>query len=90
MAKCGYYSRYVSTSLKVIVLHNLVWSYLIKPPISDTESDPCGQFAFLESELAESNSTQQKVIILGHIPPTPDIFKITSNGDFSSLEKDMY
>ncbi|EKF28798.1 hypothetical protein MOQ_006927, partial [Trypanosoma cruzi marinkellei] len=42
--RCGYYLRAFSPTFRVIVLHTLLWSYSIEPPIPAGEEDPCGQF----------------------------------------------
>ncbi|RNF00778.1 beta-fructofuranosidase-like protein [Trypanosoma rangeli] len=88
--RCAYYLRVVSPTLRVIVLHSLVWCHEVHPSIPDTEADPCGQFQFLTTELANARKAHAKVIILTHIPPYIDLWKLLRTGSFTAVAENMY
>ncbi|KPI82834.1 hypothetical protein ABL78_8154 [Leptomonas seymouri] len=88
MAKCGYYTHEMAT-VNVIVLHTLLWTFRLRPELSDSISDPCNQFAFLESELQKVRSSGKRAIILGHIPPGLNTFNVLRGG-FNTLERDIF
>ncbi|CAJ1036001.1 putative Glycosyl hydrolase family 32 N-terminal domain/Glycosyl hydrolase family 32 C terminal [Leishmania shawi] len=90
MSKCGYYSGIASAQLRVLALHTLVWTYKLSPALPDTETDPCGQLGWMESEINAARAAGQKVIIIGHIPPQPDVFRVISRGAVGPVEDDMY
>ncbi|CAG9582415.1 beta-fructofuranosidase-like protein [Leishmania major strain Friedlin] len=90
MSECGYYSGIASAHLRVLGVHTLVWTYNLSPALSDTETDPCGQLAWMESEINAARAAGQKVIIIGHIPPQPDVFRIINRGAVGPVEDDMY
>ncbi|KPA85929.1 beta-fructofuranosidase-like protein [Leptomonas pyrrhocoris] len=90
MAGCGFYSRKVTTTLRIAVLHTLVWTYRLTPPLEKSNTDPCGQLAWLASEIDAARSAGQKLIILSHIPPLPDVFNVLSRGAIGTVESDMY
>ncbi|RNF16419.1 beta-fructofuranosidase-like protein [Trypanosoma conorhini] len=88
--KCAYYLRVISSTLRVIVLHSLLWCHTIYPPISDAENDPCGQFEFLTTELANARKARAKVIIMSHIPPYVDSWKLLHAGRFTAVSENMF
>ncbi|PWV11084.1 hypothetical protein C3747_63g134 [Trypanosoma cruzi] len=88
--QCGYYLRVVSPKLRVIVLHTLLWCNRIVPAIPDGEEDPCSQFKFLTTELENARKANSKVIIMSHIPPMSNIWKVLEGGNFTSVAEDMY
>ncbi|KEG05883.1 beta-fructofuranosidase-like protein [Trypanosoma grayi] len=88
--KCAYYLRTVSPTVRLIVLHTLVWCYSISPAIPDDETDPCGQFDFLNTQLADARKAGAKVIIMSHIPPYINVWGVLDARDFHSIRKDMY
>ena len=72
---CAFYHRTFDLSqhgltfnLRVISLNTLVWAFQITPS-TNSMSDPCGQFAWLEAQLATAKSNGEKVYIQSHIPP---------------------
>ncbi|KAH9577205.1 Calcineurin-like phosphoesterase domain [Trypanosoma melophagium] len=88
--KCAYYLRIVSPTLRVIVLHTLVWCFSLRPSIPDDERDPCGQFEFLTTQLEEARKAKSKVIILSHIPPYINTWGVLAAKSLRSVEDDMY
>ncbi|KAG5466649.1 hypothetical protein LSCM1_00818 [Leishmania martiniquensis] len=90
MSTCGYYSGIVGAQLRVLALHTLLWVHKLRPALSDNETDPCGQLRWMESEINAARAAGQKVIIIGHIPPQPDVFGVISRGTVGSVEEDMY
>lgn len=42
--------------------------------VNSSEDDDCGQFAFLDLQLAEAEAANQSVYIIGHVPPSWDTF----------------
>ncbi|CAJ1992873.1 beta-fructofuranosidase [Leishmania donovani] len=90
MSECGYYSGIASAHLRVLGVHTLVWTYNLSPALPDTETDPCGQLAWMESEINAARAAGQKVIIIGHIPPQPDVFRVINRGAVGPVEDDMY
>ncbi|TRY75626.1 hypothetical protein TCAL_14599 [Tigriopus californicus] len=68
---CGYYTRplivssLANASLLAIVLNTNIY-YYNRLPLD--EEDPCGQLGWLENQLTGLGK-EQKVIILGHVPP---------------------
>jgi hypothetical protein len=53
----------------VIALNSLLYSTTLVPPLDPSVTDPCGQLNWLTGELAQAKANQEKVIIVGHIPP---------------------
>ncbi|KAG5492484.1 hypothetical protein JKF63_01062 [Porcisia hertigi] len=90
MSRCGFYSGVASAKLRVLALHTLVWAYKLWPALADTETDPCGQLAWMVEEINAARTAGQKVIITGHIPPLPNVFKVIKHGGVGPVEKDMY
>ncbi|KAL7710619.1 beta-fructofuranosidase [Lotmaria passim] len=90
MAGCGFYSRSATTTLRIAVLHTLVWTYRLSPPLEESNTDPCGQLAWLASEIDAARAAGQKLIILSHIPPLPDVFGVIKRGAIGSVTSDMY
>ncbi|KAG5467179.1 hypothetical protein CUR178_00820 [Leishmania enriettii] len=90
MSKCGYYSGVVRAQLRVLALHTLLWMHRLQPALSDNETDPCQQLDWMKREINAARSAEQKVIIIGHIPPQPDVFRVISRGAVGSAEEDMY
>ncbi|ESL05203.1 hypothetical protein TRSC58_06584 [Trypanosoma rangeli SC58] len=88
--RCAYYLRVVSSTLRVIVLHSLVWCHELHPSIPDTEADPCGQFQFLTTELANAQKANAKVIILSHIPPYINLWKLLGTESFTTVAENMF
>ncbi|ORC93775.1 beta-fructofuranosidase-like protein [Trypanosoma theileri] len=88
--KCAYYIRIVSPTLRVIVLHTLIWCFSLKPSIPDDEKDPCGQFEFLSTQLEEARLANSKVIILSHIPPYINVWGVLTAKKLRSVKEDMY
>lgn len=88
MSECGFYTH-KSAGFWVVSLNTLVWAYSIVPAISN-DSDPCGQFAYLQSQLEEAEKSGVKVIILGHIPPTVKSYNVIQQGSFTSEAVDMH
>lgn len=90
MRRCGFFSRNVGNGLTIISLHTLVWANTLQPALAEGNTDPCGQFAFLEAQIAAAKTAQRRVIILGHIAPTPDVYNIISREKFGAVAEDMY
>jgi hypothetical protein len=64
----GYRATEVVPGLVVLSLNTVLYSLKHTPDVSG-ESDPWGQFAWLESQLSLAIDRGQKVWILGHVPP---------------------
>ncbi|KPA82463.1 hypothetical protein ABB37_03525 [Leptomonas pyrrhocoris] len=88
MEKCGYYT-YEKATLHVIVLHTLLWAFRLRPYLSDAVADPCSQFAFLKSELQKVRDSGKRAVILGHVPPGLDTYKVLKGG-FKTPPDDLY
>nr|CCD15648.1 unnamed protein product [Trypanosoma congolense IL3000] len=88
--KCGYYLRKVSSRLRIIVLNTILWCHCSKAPIPDSVADPCGQMNFLRKSLEEASLSNARVIILSHVPPYVDLWKVLKRGSFASAQEDMY
>lgn len=81
---CGHFFRDVfSLNMRVISLNTILWSTRIQPPISPSDTDPCGQLRFLRNSILEAIGAGLHVIILGHIPPGLDVHGVITSG-FSS------
>jgi sphingomyelin phosphodiesterase acid-like 3 len=87
-ARCGYYTHEMET-LHVIVLHTLLWAFRLEPSMSDSVTDPCGQFAFLKAELQKVRDASKRAIILGHIPPGLNVYNVLQGG-FNKPEDDLF
>ena len=61
----GFYARTIG-QIRIVCLNTVVYSVYHTPKVPDFNSDPYGQFTWLQREL-ESN---ENVYIVGHIPPT--------------------
>ncbi|KAG8343526.1 hypothetical protein TRVL_05650 [Trypanosoma vivax] len=88
--KCGYYSRELSSKLRVIVLNTIAWCYCNQAHIPDTVKDPCGQMQFLRDQLRNAKGAGAKVIIISHVPPYINVWSVLKNKKFRSIDKDMY
>ena len=67
--RCAFYSRVVAkTNLKIIAINTILYSVQLKPK-HQSSADPCGQFAWLDSELHAARAAGQRVMITGHIVP---------------------
>lgn len=88
-SKCGFYARRLP-GISFVSLHTLLWTYRIRPPVPNDVVDPCGQFAFLEAELAFALSKNSKVILIGHMPPAVQINAVISRGHFGAESEDMF
>jgi sphingomyelin phosphodiesterase acid-like 3 len=72
----AFYARSVEGGrLRVIAVNSLLWDTSLAPAAPEGR-DPCGQFAFLEAELAVARATGQSVWIVGHVPPTINSFDV--------------
>lgn len=71
----GYYARPVLPGLVLISLNTLVYSTSHTPDTSNI-SDPNGQFAWLQSQLAAVRANSSRTYIIGHIPPVVDSFNL--------------
>lgn len=73
-SQCGFTSRRVGplpstgATFRVLHLNTVLWSPLLKPSI--TTGDPCGQLAWMETELDAARAAGDMVYIQGHIPPS--------------------
>lgn len=85
---CGYYTHEMAT-LNVIVLHTLLWAFRLLPTLSDTVSDPCNQFMFLEAELKKVRAAGKRAVVLGHIPPGLNAYNVLLGG-FNTPEDDLF
>jgi hypothetical protein len=56
-----------NSGLKVISINTVM--YHTRNRHFKDDSDPCGQFAWLDQELSDAESNNQRVWIIGHIPP---------------------
>lgn len=87
--RCGFYARNVvpgagsNATLSTIMLNSLMWSTSLAPKLA-TSPDPCGQFAFLEEELAAARAAGRKVWIMSHIPPTVDPYGVEHHPEWNS------
>lgn len=88
-SKCAYFTR-ETDNVSVVVLNTLIWSTSAKPAIADSVTDPCDQFSFLKSQIANARTSNKKVIIVGHIPPVLDAYTVLQNTAFSNEETDMF
>lgn len=89
MARCGY-AAFTTGNLVVLSLNTLLWTHRIRPPIDDTDADPCGQFEFLHTELLKARAASRAVIVLSHIPPVIDLYSLILRGKFTDVKTDMY
>jgi len=72
MKYAGYYTVKVRDGLRALIM-NTQWQdplnfFLYK----DTNQDPAGQLAFVKQVLSNAQKNQERVLILGHIPPGID------------------
>lgn len=73
--KGGFYEREVADGLVILSLNTVVYSVYhcnYGPPqlcTSPDDGDPFGQFTWLESKLQAARLNENKVYLLGHIPP---------------------
>jgi len=56
-----------NNALKVISINTVM--YHTRNHYFKDDTDPCGQFAWLDQELTSAESNNQRVWIIGHIPP---------------------
>lgn len=89
MKTCGFYTH-ETPEVNIIVLHTLLWAHTLTPPLSSIEMDPCGQFAFLREQLKLTAQSGKRAMIVGHIPPGLDVYKVLSKGSFTAESSDMY
>eukprot|EP00331_Platyophrya_macrostoma_P032078 CAMPEP_0176443192 /NCGR_PEP_ID=MMETSP0127-20121128/22273_1 /TAXON_ID=938130 /ORGANISM="Platyophrya macrostoma, Strain WH" /LENGTH=439 /DNA_ID=CAMNT_0017828367 /DNA_START=38 /DNA_END=1360 /DNA_ORIENTATION=- len=67
--RCAFYSLTPpETNLVILAMNTIIYSKQHRPNTS-TESDPCGQFAWLKAQLNLATAAQNRVMILGHIIP---------------------
>lgn len=65
--KGGYYSTKIKAGLQLISLNTILW---YEPNDNVTNLiDPADQFQWLENVLKEATDAQEKVYIIGHVPP---------------------
>lgn len=70
----GYMIRELKPSLSIIILNTVIWSsnwkkFSPEPVDSMVQSDPFGQFKWLETQLQELRNKGKRVYVTGHIPP---------------------
>ncbi|XP_064483650.1 acid sphingomyelinase-like phosphodiesterase 3b [Ornithodoros turicata] len=65
--KGGYYSRQLNKHLRILVLNNVLW-YAANQKTCNMH-DPSDQMHWLQKQLEDARSSQQKVFITGHIAP---------------------
>nr|CAB3266408.1 acid sphingomyelinase-like phosphodiesterase 3b [Phallusia mammillata] len=76
--KGGYYSvifEHFGPNLQLLMLNTNLWD-LLNPHVK-RNSDPAGQFKWLESQLQKSQQMHYKVFIVGHHPP--GVFELSDN-----------
>jgi hypothetical protein len=83
-AYCGY-AAYVADpgQLRVLTLNTLIWTMDMNPPT--TESDPCGQLAWMESQLVKAQAAGESVHLISHIPPSIVFWKPNFYDSFKAL-----
>jgi len=64
----GYYTMSFSSSLRIVSLNTNLWSTL-NTLISPQDPDPGQQLAWLEQVLINATLHNEKVLLLGHVPP---------------------
>jgi sphingomyelin phosphodiesterase acid-like 3 len=66
----GYYSQLIEPGLRILVLNtNLYYNVKRQYPYTMNMSDPANQFMWMESVLNSSRANNEKVLIVGHVPP---------------------
>lgn len=73
----GFYSTVVSPGLRVVGLHTSYWQTLNFWLILE-DQDPASQIVWLNDTLATAKANNEKVMIIGHIPPGVDDAKVDS------------
>eukprot|EP00796_Vickermania_ingenoplastis_P007071 gene7071-5009_t len=87
--KCGYYTKEME-GINIITLNAFLWTYSITPSIASEVEDPCGQFVYLEQQLANAAAANKKIIVLTHVPPSVNAFGVIRAGDYSTVMGNMY
>lgn len=86
-AKCGYYFRDVRNTstgaplgLRVVVLNTVMWCTFLDPPLALNNTDPCMQFQFLETTLADTKAQGMQAYVVAHIPPGLNLYNVLHDG----------
>ncbi|KAJ4461080.1 putative Ser/Thr protein phosphatase [Paratrimastix pyriformis] len=66
----GYYSYSPLPNLRIIVLNTVLYSPSNRNFDTSRDSDPCGQFAWLQTTMAKAQQKGESVVVMAHIPPT--------------------
>jgi predicted phosphodiesterase len=78
-AKGAYYRKPVpGTNLDLLIINSLIYSNSLTPNLA-TGQDPLGQFMFLLMALDSINKTGRKAIIVGHVPPTINLYNFMTD-----------
>jgi sphingomyelin phosphodiesterase acid-like 3 len=89
LSEGGYYMARLAPKLRLLALNTNL--YYTSNKLTGNLDDPAGQMAWMASQLNESRSNGEKVIVSGHVPPgldTPglaDWFYARHKGPFVSL-----
>jgi sphingomyelin phosphodiesterase acid-like 3 len=73
----GYAVDEVLPGVRLIAINTVLYSMRHVPAWHD--ADPCGQFAFVERQIATAKQRGQQIILLGHVPPGVDSFSSAAN-----------
>lgn len=64
----GFYQVRISKGLRVVSLNTLFW-YMGNPWAENATKDIAGQLDWFESVVAESKRLDERILIIGHVPP---------------------
>eukprot|EP00898_Chlorokybus_atmophyticus_P001055 jgi/Chlat1/1950/Chrsp157S02268 len=88
----GYYSALHNPSLRIVSLNTLFYDlfnwYVLDG--SEAEHDPAGQFAWLERVLTSARVANERVVIIGHIPPGDGTFYVRYSRRYSNIVEEFH
>lgn len=82
----GYYAVSLNPALLIVVLNTLLYVPRFAD-VEDNDTDPLGQFAWLQQQLENARSRSSKVFILGHIAPGIDFYSQTLSWEEKFVQK---